>query len=218
MTFAELQVLTSTWLDDLNNGYFTLPQVKRWLNNAQKETQKLLIQSGENRYVVCAETTLVQNQGCYILPQNFLKVRRLEIVKNAGTVAETKNMIEPISMNEQDLVANGQGQPNVYFLTKNKIHLFPSPDTTYTMRLHYSYRVIDMASDNEVPDVPEEYHEFLAVLATIDGLLRDRRDTTAMLEKRTYYQDMLKKDAENRHVDRPRRVVITETDSIWSYE
>ena len=44
MTFVELQVLTSTWLDDVNNGYFTLPQIKQWLNNAQLETQKLVVQ------------------------------------------------------------------------------------------------------------------------------------------------------------------------------
>lgn len=217
MTFLDLVNLTLRWLDDLNAGYFTLPQVKAWLNNAQKETQKLLIQAGENWYVrvpVCTDT--IVGQSCYFLPQDFLKVRRLELVMNAGTSGETSQFIVPITQNEQDALGSQWARPTAYYLLKNVFVLKATPDNVYHLRLNYVYRVPDMVLDDEVPDIPEEYHEFLAVLATIDGLLKDRRDISSLVEKRNYYQGMFVKDAEQRRVDKPRQVVTTSTDQFWS--
>lgn len=207
MTFGELKNLVVYWLDDLAFGYFTEPQVERFLNNAQKEAQKLLVLCGENYYVGCpVETQTVIGQADYVLPTDFLKVNRLEIVESSP---ETRP-IEPITLNQQDFLPQANAASESYYLRKGSIILVPPPDSVKTLRLTYSYRVADMVSDTEVPDVPEEYHEFLAVLAAYDGLLKDGRPVEAMLEKRRYYEDMMKRAANERTVDRPRRVVVTD--------
>lgn len=217
MTFLELQQLVSVWLDDVDNGYFTLPQIKLWLNNAQKETQKLLIDAGENWYVKCLQTTLVAGQRDYIVPEDFLKVHRLEIILSGVSPNESTQMLQPITLNQQDYFANTEGNPYAYFLKKNRFSLWPAPQFPQVMRLFYSYRVSDMVLDAEVPDVPPQYHEFLAILATLDGFHRDNRDPSQFLEKRQYYEAMLKMDADERNVDVPRGIVVTQDYDIGTY-
>lgn len=207
MTFLELQDLTLSWLDDPEAGYFTRPQVKRWLNNAQLEVQKKLLQAAENWYLTCATTTLVQGQDCYVLPPDFLKLHHLEVVIDA--VQNTAFVLKHSTQAEADAYRWGNGNPATFFLEKDCLVLRPTPQTVFPLKLHYSYIVQDMVSDNEPPDVPEQYHEYLAVLATIDGKIKDDRDMTNILRKKEYYEKMLEKDAKQRLQDRPRRVVRT---------
>jgi hypothetical protein len=47
VTFLTLQQLASDWLDDTNNGYFTLPILKQRLNLGLRELQKRLISANE---------------------------------------------------------------------------------------------------------------------------------------------------------------------------
>lgn len=215
MTFLELQNLVAYWLDDLNFGYFTPTQVKRWLNNAQLETQKLLLAAGEQWYTVCKYTTLVPSQSAYSLPADFLKVQRLELEIDSGI--NTTQKLYPISMNQQDQYPGVNSRPSAYYLTKTNIKLVPPPDTALVMRLWYSYKVADMVQDTESPDVPSQYHEFLAVLAALDGLLKDGRDPSAMIEKKTYYETMLKRDADERTVDNPRHILETGQDDLIGF-
>lgn len=217
MTLAELRTLTLSWLDDTNAGYFTIPQVDVWLNNAQKEVQKLLLQAGQNYYMGPCQTTLVVNQSDYVLPQDFVKLHRLEIVISGVPPFENTCPIAPITLNQQDLVPNQTGRPQFYFLKKNRIVLWPAPDSALTLRLYYSPLVADMTLATDIPNVPYSYHEMLAVLATVDGMLKDQRDPSSVIMKRTYYETMLKQDAQERLQDAPRSIVQTGEGAGYSF-
>ena len=80
MNRGEIRDLCLYWLDDLQGAYFTPTQMNVFINNAQREVQKQLIQAFEDYYLKVVQTTTVANQADYILPQDFLKLRRLEIV------------------------------------------------------------------------------------------------------------------------------------------
>lgn len=209
MNLLELRNLTLTWLDDVNAGYFTTDQVNRWLNNAFREAQKLMLQAGQNYYLIPVQTTLVVNQSDYILPSDFEKLHRLELVVAGSSPNEDVVPICPITINQRDLVPNHTGQPQYYDIKRNRLELFPSPDTPLVLRLYYSPRVQEMILDTDVPDLPEQYHEFLSILATIDGLLKDGRDQMPAIQKRDFYIAMMKQDAQDRTQDAPRSVNIT---------
>jgi hypothetical protein len=209
MTFLDLQNLTAYWLDDLDFGYFTKPQVKLWINNAQFEVQKLLLGAGQNYYVKPVQTTLNINQADYVLPNDFMKEHRLELVITGTPPNEVKQPLGSMTLNQQDLLNYGPAQPVGYYIKKNRLVLQPIPDLALVLRLYYSPRVAPMVLDAEVPDVPEHYHEFLAVLAAIDGLLKDGRDVKPMLDKKAYYQGMLKTDAAERTQDSSRMINVT---------
>jgi hypothetical protein len=215
---GQLRELVLYWLDDLEAGYFTPTQVNLWLNNAQREVQKLLIFAGENYYLTCAQTTLNINQNDYALPDNFLKMHRTELVTGGVFPNEDKYTLDPITVNQQDFEFDQTGQPDTFYLSRQKIYLFPIPDLPSILRIYYSYRVSDMQADSAVPDVPEEFHEFLAVLAAIDGAIKDERNLAPLLEKRTYYENMLKQMADDRVQNRSRQIVMNESygaTDIW---
>lgn len=212
MTFGELKTMVWVWLDDPNHVYFTDAIVSVWLNNAQKEAQKQLIQAGENFYVKKVYASTVVNSDTYALPDDFLRLNKLQIVTSGtvGTVSEVRQGLSPVTLVQLDQVSMTTGTPAVHCIRKNCFTIRPIPDTSQRMYLDYSYLVEDMTSDSQIPDVPEQYHEYLAVLATLDGFLRDRRDPSAMIEKRDFYRTMMKQDSEDRHVDSPREIVVTE--------
>jgi hypothetical protein len=101
-------------------------------------------------------------------------------------------------------------------MRKNRIVLLPAPDTTYTIRLSYAHIVSEMTLDGNVPDLPTQYHELLAVLAARDGRIKDDRDASPQLERKyADYMAMMKADADDRSVDVPRNIVIT--DDLGAY-
>jgi len=217
MMLQDLQNLTAYWLDDVNFGYFTQTQINVWLNNAQVEVQKLLLQAKTNYYVTPVQTTLVVNQNDYVLPSDFMVEHRLEIVTSGTPPNEAISVVAPMTINQQDLVPNQTGTPQFYFLKKNRIRLSPSPDTALTMRLYYSYLVANMVNLTDVPDVPTEYHEMIAVLATYDGLMKDGRSNQAILEKKAYYENLLKQQTESRQEDAPRGITTTGSDTAQMF-
>jgi len=209
MTLNDLMNLTAYWLDDVNFGYFTTTQVQAWLNNAQRETQKILLQARQNFYVTPVQTTLVDGQPDYVLPSDFMTLHRAELIISGVPPNENSSPLAPITLNQQDLVPSKTGTPQFYFFKKNRIKLCPAPDTAYTFRIHYSYAVTDMTLATDQPDIPSPYHEFLAVLATIDGLLKDGRDVSRFIAKRQYYQELMQQETTDRSEDSPRSVVTT---------
>lgn len=209
MTFADLQNLTAYWLDDLQFGYFTQTQVKVWLNNAQKEVQKLLVNAGNARYNKWVQTTLVVNQTDYVLPQDFKKVQNLEVVVSGTVPNESTSPILPITTNQKYLVASQTGTPRFYRFRKNRLVLTPAPDTALTMRLEYTYLVSDMTLDTDIPDVPDEYQELIALLACADGFIKDGRVNDLLEKKIAVFRSDLDMDAQERNQDQPRGIVET---------
>jgi len=209
MTLNDLQNLCAFWLDDLNMTYFTPTQLTFWLNNAQREVQKILLQSHVNFYVTRVQTTLVVNQNDYVLPSDFMTLHRLEMINNGVPPFEDTVCLDPITINQQDLVPSQVGTPQFYFFKKNRLTLLPAPDTALPLRLYYSYAVSDMVNLTDEPDIPRPYHELLGVLATIDGLMKDGRDQSAMQLKKAYYENLLKQETQDRNEDSPR--VVTQT-------
>lgn len=212
MTLSDLQNLCAFWLDDLNMTYFTPTQLTFWLNNAQREVQKVLLQSHVNFYVTRVQTTMVVGQNDYVLPNDFMTLHRPEIVMSGVPPFEDTMSLSPITINQQELVPNQTGTPQFYYFKKNRITILPAPDTALTLRLYYSYMVSDMVNLTDVPDIPAPYHEFLAVLATQDGLMKDGRDNTQILIKKAYYENLLKQETQDRNEDTPRVIVQTGND------
>ncbi len=212
MTFLELQNLCAYWLDDLQFGYFTTTQVKVWLNNAQQEVQKRLIKAGANYYTKCVTATCVTNQRNYSFPSDLKKLNRLEVITNGTVPNESFVQIMPITINQVDLVVQGPGQPQYYYISKNNFFLWPTPDSTYTLRMTYSYQVTDMTLDTDTPDVPAPYHEMIGLLATQDGFLKDGRVNDLLMAKIKAYDEMLYADSTDRQQDTARMVVSSGED------
>lgn len=209
MTLAELRTLVLSWLDDPLAGYYTPAQVNVFLNNNQRTVQKRLIKAKQNHYVRCVQTTLVVNQADYVLPEDFKDLNRLELITSGLPPNETKSPLGPITLNQQDMIPSMTGTPMAYVFKKNRLVLYPAPDVAYPLRLFYTYSVTDMVNDSDVPDVPEDYHELIALLAAQDGFLKDGRSSDLLNKKLKEFQEQMDQDLQERSMDQPRGIVQT---------
>lgn len=178
------------------------------LNLAMRETWKRLISANKEYYSQCVYTTTVADQRAYALPTDFLQVIRLERL-DAGS-RPRHHKIDSITPNQRDLYTEELAAPVGYYFEKNKLMLVPTPDQAYEVHLEYSYRPAFMILDADEPDVPEEYHEFIAVLATRDGLIKDGRPLDPIKDKLKEYELLLKQIADQRNADGPRMIVTTD--------
>ena len=207
MTRAELRTLMLSWLDDPDSGYFTAAQCNVWLNLAQRQVQMLLLQAGQNFYMKPVITTLVSGQADYVLPSDFVVEHRLEVVISGSGTSENRQPIIPITTNQQDLVSIASGTPTNYYIKKDRVTLSPTPNAALTLRLYYSPMVTDMTADADSPDVPEQFMEFVAILAAYDGFIKDDRAPQNLVLKKEKYETLLKQMSNDRTQDQSRQVI-----------
>jgi len=215
---SEAKTRVSVLLDDLNFGYHTESQVTQFLNDAQAEVQKYLIQAGQNWYTKCKQTSLVAGSCEYYLPSDLLKVNRVEVVTGTSNSVDQTYVLEPITLNQQDFFPQNRSDPSSYVITKNRIKLFPVPQIVRTIKLTYSYRVSPLVLDTESFDVPEEFEEMIVLLAFKTGALRDDRNTSQIDGKIAMYLTSLKQAAADRVQQKARRIVVTGNDydsGVW---
>lgn len=209
LTFLNLQQLVGDWLDDVDFGYFKLPIVKMRLNLALIEVQKRLIAAGQDWYVKCAQTTLIENQEIYQFPVDYLKTNAIRVTQALQGPNTNWQDITPMTRSQRNQLPNQTAMPTNYFLDKEYFHILPIPDNTYIIELEYTYRIQPMVADADIPDCPPQYQELIAVLAVLDGFVKDGRDMSAIIKKRDDYLELLKIDSQQRKIDRPRKVVST---------
>lgn len=210
MTRSEIRTYILSLVDDPSGTYFTTSNTNSWINLAQRECQKLLIQAGTNFYLTPVQTSTVSGQADYVLPSDFITLHRLEVVISGTGVNENRQALGPITTNQQDLVQITSGIPTNYYIKKNRVTVSPTPDNTYVMRLYYSPRVADLTSDSDTPDVPEQFMEFVAILAAYNGFIKDDRSPENLMAKKAKYEELLKQMANDRTQDVSRQVVVTQ--------
>ena len=194
-------------VDDKTYSYFTETDIVARLNLAQKECQKRLLLANRDWYSVCVTTSTVANQKTYALPSDFSEVISLErVIQGSGDLA-TVQKLGAITPNQKYGAVDASGAPQVYYMQKNSIVLVPTPNAIYEMHLQYSYLVADMVLNTDEPDVPEQFHEYIGVLATRDCLFQDERSIAPIQYKLDHYETLFKQMNEQRQVDSAQMIV-----------
>jgi hypothetical protein len=211
MTVGDIQTLMLSWLDDMQGAYFTPAQTLVWINLAQRKAQMELLQAGQNWYMMPVQTVTVQYQQDYVLPDDFMVEHRLELVLSGTGFNENRQALTPMTTNQSDLVQLSPGTPTNYYIKKDRVTIFPTPDqANMVLRLYYSPRVQDLTSTSDVPDVPEQFMEYVAILATFNGFIKDDRAPDNLVIKRAEYEQILQQMKNERTQDLSRQVVLTE--------
>ncbi len=212
MILSEAQALILSWLDDKDAGYFDPVTTRRWLNLAQRQVQDLLIRAGQNWYVKAVETNCVIGQTDYVLPVDFKVENRIELVTaNYGLRSEQRRTLDPMTLNQEDVFFSpgDYGVPIGYYLKKDRMTILQPPDREYKIRLWYSPLTVDMVNDSDPMDLPEQFTEYGCIVACFDGFIKDDRAPENLVTKRSHHEDNIKKMAQNRRQDQPRRIKQT---------
>lgn len=211
MTVGEIKAYVASMVDDLQFAYFTESELLRYINQMMRECQKLLLQSGNNWYVKIDQSQqTVLNQIAYTLPTDFLIMNRVELVQNPG-VNETRYSVQSIVLNQKDSIAFDSDVAAFYIL-KDTFYLTPQPQTVKTIRMYYSYLIPEVALDADVPDVPKQYHEYIADRVAETCFLKDGRDASFIRFRCDQVEKALLQTAIERNQDHASRVVIVDDD------
>lgn len=206
MNLLDGRALILGWLSDQDDDYFTPSLLNVWIKLAQRQVQMELLQAGENWYMKPAETIMVIGQADYVLPSDFMVEHRLEYVLNGSGANEIRQPLDPMTTNGQDRVSIVQGQPAAYYIKKDRVTISPTPDKAYVLRLYYSPMVVDISQDSDVPDVPEQFQEYVYLLAAFNGFIKDDRAPNSLQAKKEEFKTLLKQMAEDRTQDRSRTI------------
>jgi hypothetical protein len=210
VTRAQISSLMMSWLDDIQQGYFLPAQANVWINLAQRQVQQKLLLAGQQFYCKPVETTSIIGQSDYLWPSDFIVEHRIEIVLTGyGTPNEVVQSLKPITLNQKDALTTNLGQPLNYFIKKDRFTVLPTPQSAQVIRLFYSPMVADLQNDTDVPDVPEQFMEYVAILAAYDGFIKDDRAPENLMAKKVTYEKMLERMANNRTQDQSRKVVVS---------
>jgi hypothetical protein len=119
-------------------------------------------------------TTFTTNQGQreYVLPPDFESLRISAIV-DPNTMQHSK--LDLFSVKEYEQVYNEseeeQAFPTKYFRANESIILWPTPDDTYDIVIHYRQTLADLATGNPDPALPRSWQELLIFGAIFRGWL-----------------------------------------------
>jgi len=148
-------------------------------------------------------TTLVDGQGDYTLPSEFIRVERVEVMDSAGNYKRLIPFDHRDIKGGYDDFQETDGLPQYYDSVGNSIILKPAPSSTDVttakgLKVHI-LREIDIFTDSDItqqPGFPEPFHrvvvfgaayDFLLARGDVDKAREYRQETENLLEKLTRF-------------------------------
>ena len=196
-----------TFPDD-TSSFWTDTQLTSYFNIVQSDVENELIQTFEDYFVTQTFLTISAGISEYDLPSGMIKLRRVEDTRGNGRTQE----IRPVTINhaEEDYftLESASFRGGSYYIRGNQIVLTSTPTFTdnSAIRLHYERKLTDLAIATATSELPPEHHQVLIWGIVRLCLFQQQSDTT--LADNEYFRRInnMKKQAENRQVQRPRLV------------
>ena len=225
MILSALRARTRFFIDE--------PTQKNWLdsdlniaiNIAQADVAKEISHIYEDYFIKTADLNAsgtppgtIPGQELYSLPADFIKFKRVER-------SDLGEALSPIDINEKPLYGTasaplvsmaGVGNGICYYIIGNSVGFTPTPADYIPIRLYYNYRLVDLVNDSDTSEIPQDYHDMLALRAAIDAFIKDESDTSALERRYNGLFSQLQRTLRNRQTQEPRRVRRTDNGNYAS--
>ncbi len=205
MTLTELQSLFAIYVNDPFGGYFTPTIATTFLNNALIQAQRRLLKMHAAFYSVCTSTPLVIDQSQYALPSDFLALFDLWIDLDSETPPTTLPL-KFIPLSQRHEFVPTSGTPTHFFMLKDSVNLVVQPDQVLTLEMIYAPKVSPMVNGSDVPDLPAQFHEYLALMAAKTAMMVDDKESKLVNEALGVYDALIVAN-EQRVQSQPRYII-----------
>jgi hypothetical protein len=193
---------------DDTSSFFKDSTLQRFFNIIQEEVQNEIIDTYEDYFLT--QTFLAITAGCagYQMPSGTIKVRRVEDVRGSGDPVE----IKPVTINDKGYgfyeLTSSVWKGGNYYLAGNELVLTSTPSfsNASAIRLHYIKRLPDVTAATGISEIPPNHHGTLVYGIYKMGLIQQQAPTDKAELEYEKRLNRLKKHAESRQVQRPRRV------------
>lgn len=147
------------------------------------------------------------------VPADFDKALRLAIDSQAQT-------LQPARLDDVTSRFNGaltdSGLPFLYFFVASAVHLYPIPDTVYTITLRYLATPTELANNTDTPLLPTKHHRAIVLGALVDAYRMEDDPGNADIFEQQFEKRIatMAEDIWKRQYDRPERIyTLYENDS-----
>lgn len=128
------------------------------------------------------------------------------------TIPSASQALEPRRLDDFQKRFAGQetnsGTPYVYYFIGSTMHLWPVPDSTYTMTLNYIKTPTALSALTDTPIVPVQHHRVIVLGALVTLYNMEDDPDLAAVFKQQFEQRLqtMREDAWKRQYDRPDRI------------
>jgi len=215
MNLSELLQLTRIYIDDPNSDRVSDTKLTILLNRGQEELQKVIDDTDEGYFWACQNYAVTASSSSFEfnLPSNFKKAMLAEQLPDASS--------DPIPVIWSDFRRRHYNySSNIWFPTitfapvayirSGKIGVV-KPNTSYTLRLWYVKRLMDLATSGDVSEIPLEFHNLICLHAAMLLSGSEQRDFALINEYGAELQ-RLQTTIEPRQRQEPRYVNISDSE------
>jgi hypothetical protein len=167
MNYGQILENAQNFIDDARGRRFDKPVLRRYMNNAVNELQRVMRQSDPSFFAdqVCYSVVAADDAIEFDLPADFIQAIAVERLTDSYPVPATLiNFAERHPAFDNRFLPDGLTTPPTYYLRGSKIGIV-KPTESYTLRLVYSKAITASTNDSAIPDIPVEYHELIALSA-----------------------------------------------------
>lgn len=219
-SLSDLRQHSRTYLDEIVEADWTDTQVDREINYAYMEVYTAVVETYEDYYRKVQTTDVEEDQQEYELPDDFFKLKRLEITYTTGgearkaTPYDWMQTVRPVN----DANVGSTAQPR-YDISGRFIRLMPIPteDVDEGIRLTFIKQVVELSEDTDEIDIPfPDRYGRLIPLGACAQLLRKGQQEESIAAR--YSQDFqigiekMKQELEDRYLDGVKSILDTQQD------
>lgn len=162
-TFVQLQDRTYAILRDPGQTFVLLTEVKDWINEAQLEIATRLR---------CIEhelsDTFADATGVEPVPADFLDILGFRIGTADVTFVDSQSFWEA----QDEGLTLEEPAPYIGRIFDGAFEIYPAPASGTAYKLRYVRTPATLSADNDVPEIPTEWHVHLSLYATARALYK----------------------------------------------
>lgn len=198
---------------DNTSSFWTDGTLTTYHNLVQSEIQNELIGSFENFFVTQTTISMIGGVANYALPTDCIQIVRVEDLRSNPT---DPIEVEPVTISSRSLRVGPLSLQNTnddgYYIVGTRIFFGETPTTSFAsaVRLFYVQRLSDITSSTSTSEIPIEYHQLLVWGIVKYALLQQQADTTRADVEYEKLIAKMRKQAEDRQIQRPRRVRVNQ--------
>lgn len=218
MNLSQLKDQVYLFLGERSGGFYQDSEIVTAINNAMLYIADL---TGALEQLATRNTT--QGTDRYALPDDFLRSVALFCEDGSGNRWTLKERSMVGIERDRGLWGSSQGQPSSYHIrtgakqktlyTSGDIIIAPTPDGTYTLRLSYIQKPDDLSVDGDIPMLPSQMHEAIAIRAAM-MVSRADDDIRRFRELRQLFNEEISVAMTSAHLARNRALIQGELGDV----
>lgn len=208
-TLANLRAHCRQYLDEVSEADWTDTQIDREVNYAYLEMYAAVVETYEDYYKTVSTTNLTEDQQSYELPNDFFKMRRLEVKfdSDGNYVKATPYSFDQIGVAFDSATFSSLMRP-LYELSGNYIKLLPLPPIAVTsgLRMIYIAQEPELEDSSDAINIPfaDRYGKYIVKGACAELLRKGQQEETVANIYSQEFQvglEKMKQELEVRYAD-----------------